>query len=141
MKLYKKNHSILLTAYLKCNDPAIELTVNKYSSALQTLAYCSKVETNNAPQDGCTIITVSDKCEVHLLLKGLIDPAKEIQKIEKKIEFLINTKTKLDQAMAIPEYTTKVPEDVQKTNTDKLTQTITELERLQVAMQALQLMK
>lgn len=63
---------------------------------------------NQTSPEGCTIITVSDKCEVHLLLKGLIDPAKEIQKIHKKLEFLQTTKQKLEQAMNVPNYSTKV---------------------------------
>lgn len=41
-----------------------------YSSAVQTLAYCSKSPVNEQPPDGCTILTVSDKCQVNLLLKG-----------------------------------------------------------------------
>lgn len=63
---------------------------------------------NEAGPEGCTIITVSDKCEVHLLLKGLIDPAKEIQNVNKKLEFLQSTQKKLEQAMNIPDYLTKV---------------------------------
>jgi hypothetical protein len=34
-----------------------------------TLAYCSKVELCTSPPQGCAILTLSDKCEVHLLLK------------------------------------------------------------------------
>jgi hypothetical protein len=34
-----------------------------------TLAYCSKVEFSTSSPQGCAILTVSDKCEVHLLLK------------------------------------------------------------------------
>lgn len=126
---------------MKCNDAITEAIVNKYNTSIQTLAYCSKAEVTSSPPEGCTIITVSDKCEVHLLLKGLIDPEKEIIKMEKKIEFLTNTKSKLDQAMAAKEYLTKVPEDIRKTNTEKLTQTLCELERLEIAMEALKLMK
>lgn len=109
-------------------------------SAILTLAYCSRAFVNNTPPEGCTIITVSDKCEVHLLLKGLIDLQKEISKMQKKIEFLNNTKSKLDQAMSVAGYATKVPEDVQKTNTEKLLQTTSELERLENALKALSLM-
>lgn len=125
---------------MKCNDKITEAIVNKFNATIQTLSYCSKAELTTPPE-GCTIITVSDKCEVHLLLKGLIDPEKELLKMQKKMEFLTNTKTKLDQAMSVQEYMTKVPEDVKKTNTEKLSQTISELERLGIAMESLKLMK
>lgn len=97
-----------MSAYIHSNDASTSEILNKYSSALQTLSYCSKTPVNETSPEGCTIITVSDKCEVHLLLKGLIDPAKEIQKIQKKLEFLQSTQKKLEQAMAVPDYSTKV---------------------------------
>lgn len=110
-----------------------------YSSALQTLAYCSKTEVNEAAPDGCTIITVSDKCEVNLLLKGLIEPAKEITKVQKKIEFLQGKKEKLEKAMSAPDYESKVPAEVRQANIDTLMQSSTELVRLEGALQTLKL--
>lgn len=121
--------------------------MQRYVSALQTLAYCSKVSVVNedtsgaAVPNGCAIITVSDKCEGHLLLKGLIEPAKEIAKIQKKIESLLGTQTKLNGAMNAVDYQIKVPEEVRHNNEEKLLQTGTELERLQVAIEALKLME
>lgn len=43
--------------------------IEKFSDAISTLAYCSKLETTCQTPSGCAILTVSDKCEVHLLLK------------------------------------------------------------------------
>ncbi|XP_048525235.1 valine--tRNA ligase [Dendroctonus ponderosae] len=127
-------------AYLHSKDaPTIEI-LKKYASALQTLAYCSKTAVDGASPEGCTIITVSDKCEVHLLLKGLIDPVKEIQKIQTKLDFLQSTKKKLEQAMNIENYATKVPPEVQQSNLEKLSETTIELERLDAALGALKLM-
>lgn len=111
-----------------------------YTSALQTLAYCSKIAVNETAPSGCTVLTVSDKCEVNLLLKGLIDPPKEITKIQKKMSFLESTKDKLNKAIAALDYETKVPVDVRKTNEEKLNQTTIELSRLESALQALKLM-
>ena len=78
---------------------------------------------------------------MNLLLKGLIEPSKEIAKIQKKLEFLENTKNKLNQAMTAADYATKVPPEVQQTNSEKWSQTTIELERLQSAIQALKLME
>lgn len=60
--------------------------------------------------------------------------------MEKKKEALSQTISKLQQAMAADDYTTKVPAEVQKSNSEKLTQSQGEIERLQAAMETLKLM-
>ncbi|KAL1517809.1 hypothetical protein ABEB36_001532 [Hypothenemus hampei] len=127
-------------AYLRSSDEATSEILKNYQLALQTLAYCSKTPVNETAPEGCTIITVSDKCEVHLLLKGLIDSTKEIQKIEKKIEFLRSTKQKLEQGMNVSNYASKVPEDIRQANAEKLLETETELGKLEGALTTLKLM-
>lgn len=87
-------------AFLQCSDIPTSDIIQKYSLPLQTLSYCSTTQVNLQPPEGCAILTVSDKCQVYLLLKGLIEPVKEIAKIKKKLEFLNNTQSKLNQAMA-----------------------------------------
>lgn len=72
--------------------------------------------------------------------QGLIDPQKEMTKLEKKKDALSQTIAKLQQAMAAEDYTTKVPAEVQKTNSEKLAQSQGEIERLQAAMETLKLM-
>lgn len=130
------NNCCFFPAYLFVKDDWVQ----KYSSALCTLAYCSKIEFNvNAPV-GCAILTVSDKCEVHLLLKGFIDPVKELEKIVKKQEQLKETRNKLEQTMSAGDYTVKVPEKVREANDEKLSQTNTELERIEKAIETLKLM-
>ncbi|XP_041978803.1 valine--tRNA ligase isoform X2 [Aricia agestis] len=107
-------------------------------SKVQSLA--NSELSDGQPPAGCSILTVSDKIEVHLVLKGLIDPQKEITKLEKKKETLSQTISKLQQAMAADDYSTKVPAEVQKANSEKLTQSQGELERLNAAMESLKLM-
>lgn len=129
-------------AYLVTADPTTATTLTKYAASLQTLSYCSTttVAPVNSIPTGCSIITVSDKCEVHLLLKGLIDPVKELEKMGKKLDFLQGVKNKLESAMNAADYTSKVPQDVQESNKEKFSQTVTELERLESAMESLKLM-
>jgi valyl-tRNA synthetase len=74
-------------------------------------------------------------------LQGLIDPAKELVKLQKKQDQLEQQVRKLKQAMAAPDYIVKVPEEVRLSNTDKLTQTEGELVRLLSAMNALKTMQ
>jgi valyl-tRNA synthetase len=74
-------------------------------------------------------------------MQGLIDPAKELVKLQKKQDQLEKQVKKLMQAMAAPDYAVKVPEEVRLSNADKLTQTEGELVRLLSAMSALRAMQ
>ncbi|XP_022901462.2 valine--tRNA ligase [Onthophagus taurus] len=128
-------------AYIMCGDAITEMIVKKYVSALETLSYSSKIEINcTAPEASCTIITVSDKCEVHLLLKGLIDPEKEMAKMTKKIEVLETSKTKLNQTINAGDYTVKVPQEIQQRDSERLAQITVELSRLEAAIEVLKVM-
>lgn len=131
---------LFFLAYLTCSDQLTADIINKLDLPLQTLSYCSKTEINTKAPEGCAIITVSAKCEVHLLLKGLIDPPKEIVKLQKKLDFLQGTEKKLSQLMAAGDYETKVPPEVQQSNKEKLSQTATEIDRLNSAIEALKQM-
>ncbi|XP_018335932.1 valine--tRNA ligase [Agrilus planipennis] len=126
--------------FVKCSDSVTEDIICKYNDALKTLSYCSRADVNVSAPEGCTIITVSDKCEVQLVLRGLIDPEKELAKMRKKLGFLETTKMKLEQAMTIPDYEKKVPQEVQQVNRDKLSQTDVELERIHAAIETLKIM-
>lgn len=114
--------------------------LQKFSKDLSTTAYCSKLSFNESPPSGCAILTVTGQCEVHLLLKGLIQVDKELQKLEKQKNQLIQTIDKLNQAMNSNDYATKVPADVQQSNKDKLNATEAEMTRITSAMESLKLM-
>ena len=53
-------------------------------------------------------------------MQGLIDAAKEIKKLEDKKTRLQNQHKKLTETAAKPDYETKVPENVRKQNTEKV---------------------
>lgn len=77
---------------------------------------------------------------MHLLLKGLIQVDKELQKLEKKKTQLQQAVEKLQQAIQASDYTTKVPIEVQQTNAEKLEQSEAEIVRISAAMNTLNLM-
>ena len=54
--------------------------------------------------DGCAIVTVSDKVSAHLVLKGIVDPVKEVEKLEKKKAALASQLEKLAKSMAGEKY-------------------------------------
>lgn len=57
--------------YIKCSDQNTLEIVTKFKLEISTFANCSKVELINESSvlTGCAILSVSDKCQVHLLLK------------------------------------------------------------------------
>lgn len=126
-------------AFLKCSDSNLEKSLGQYCDVIATLSNCSSVLMTEPPA-GCAIFTASDKCEVHLLLKGLIDPVKETEKLQKKQDSLSQQVTKLEQAMSAADYETKVPSEVRQANSEKLSQSKGEIERLTAAMQQLSTM-
>ncbi|XP_014212181.1 valine--tRNA ligase isoform X2 [Copidosoma floridanum] len=124
--------------YFACRDSEIKKMISKYFDVIGTLAY--SIVSVEEPPSGCTIITVSDKLQVHLLLKGLIDPVKELEKMKKKEKQLKDTIQKLQKSMESPDYEIKVPVEVQQTDKEKLLNSKGEMERLVEAMEALQAM-
>ncbi|KAG7207193.1 hypothetical protein KM043_008878 [Ampulex compressa] len=125
-------------AYIVCGDDYLKKNVLDYQSLIETLAY-SNVK-DGAPPVGCVIITVTEKLQVHLLLKGLIDPKKELEKLTKKEEQLMDVIKKTKMAISIPDYSIKVPLDVQKSNKEKLDNSEGELQHIVDAMIALRAM-
>lgn len=70
----------------------------------------------------------------------MIDTSKEIEKLKKKSDLLTQTVEKLNKAMSVADYETKVPEDVRNANKDKLKQSQDELDRLTEAIGVLKIM-
>jgi hypothetical protein len=91
-----------------------------------------------SPPTGCAVNIVGSNAEVFLLLKGIVDFQKEIEKLKGKQDFTNNQKANLKKAMSIPDYTTKVPENVQQQNTEKIQQLTLELEKLTLAIENFQ---
>ena len=75
--------------------------MTEYRGCVSTLAYCSGVQIGDSPPAGCAIVTVNDKISAHLMLKGLIDPSKEVEKLNKKKAALQQTVEKLKKAMEV----------------------------------------
>lgn len=70
----------------------------------------------------------------------MIDAKKELEKLGKKEEQLLDIIQKTKQAMEVPDYNVKVPLDVQKSNEEKLLNNEGELQRVSDAIAALRAM-
>lgn len=119
--------------YVHCADECSASTVFEFSEAVKTLSYSSKVEilrNQENPPIGCAVAIVNDKCDVNLMLKGFIDLEKEIAKLQKKRAENDKKVIILEEKMAKSEYKTKVPENVQKSEGEKLQQLRCESEKM-----------
>lgn len=125
--------------YLRCSDDETAAIMTKFSDLILTLASGEEVKVimSDLPPEGCAMSTVSAKCEIHMMLKGLIDVEKEITKLEDKKKRLESTAKKLEEAAAKPDYEAKVPQEVRESNAQKLEETQTEIEKLANAVETL----
>lgn len=112
------------TVYLQCTDVETRELLSHYTDVIATLTNASAVivqtTVEKPPPEGCAVMTVSTKCEVHMLLKGLIDVGKEVSRLEDKSEKLKSQLDKLQKAKAMPDYSSKVPVAVQLQNEEKV---------------------
>ncbi|CAB0037005.1 unnamed protein product [Trichogramma brassicae] len=111
-------------AYFVSHENDISEKVKKYTDVIGTLGF--SIVRFEEPPAGCTIITVSDKLQIHLLLK--------------KETSLKSTIEKLKKDMASADYTTKRPVEVQKADAEKLTNSEGEMKILIEAMETLKTM-
>ncbi|KAL5011505.1 hypothetical protein ScPMuIL_010056 [Solemya velum] len=125
--------------YVKCSDEDTANILKRYTDLIQTLSGSSAVHilVNRSPPEGCAFQTVSAKCETHLLLKGLIDIGKEISRLDSKKDRLGSQLKKLTDTSSMVDYSNKVPEDVQKQNSEKMTELSEEIEKLTQAIAVL----
>ncbi|XP_015212607.2 valine--tRNA ligase [Lepisosteus oculatus] len=122
--------------YLQCLDAETDSLVQQYSPYIQTLSSSKSVVALQAktPPEGCAVAIASDKCTVHLLLKGLIDAEKEIAKLTAKEAELRRQLEKLQERMGKADYREKVPAKVQDSDAEKLQQSLTELQKVEEAV-------
>ncbi|XP_066470749.1 valine--tRNA ligase [Tiliqua scincoides] len=123
--------------YLQCLDSETAEAVTRCSEYIRTLSSSMQVlvlTPGKAPPPGCAVAIASDKCTVHLLLKGLIDAEKEISKLAGKKAELQKQILRLRERMDSPDYAAKVPTKVQEADTAKLRQSETELQKAEEAI-------
>lgn len=75
---------------------------------MHILMYRVHLLTSEPVPTGCTMTTVGATCEVHLMLRGMVDADKEVARLEEKIEKLNSQVDKLKKAMSIDGYEEKV---------------------------------
>uniref|UniRef100_A0A8C8VKB1 Valine--tRNA ligase n=1 Tax=Pelusios castaneus TaxID=367368 RepID=A0A8C8VKB1_9SAUR len=124
--------------FLQCLDPDTANAASSCSTYIRVLSSSGHVRVlgpGEAPPTGCAVAVASEKCTVHLLLKGLIDAEKEVSKLAGKQGELQKQIERLQERMETPDYGTKVPPKVQEADTAKLQQSRAELQKVAEAME------
>ena len=105
----------------QCNGSVVSSLVCFWTSRLSPLHCLSSVHCveDGAVPTGCTMVTVGHSCEVHLLLKGLVDPHKEIERLNALIAEKQGGQSKLLDITKAVEYE-KVPIEVRDANKEKV---------------------
>lgn len=113
--------------------------LKEFKLEIETLCYCSTVEVVSEVPQGCAILSIA-QCEVHLMLKGIIEVDKEVAKLEKKSEQLQQLIGNLKKKMSIDDYANKVPVKVQTENSENLKESEIEIDRIRTAIEALKIL-
>ncbi|KAK6627596.1 hypothetical protein RUM44_010074 [Polyplax serrata] len=64
-------------AFIVTSDEALLSTLKKYSLTITTLSVSSTIHFESKPPSECTVVAVSDQCQIHLPLKALMESGKE----------------------------------------------------------------
>ena len=91
-----------------------------------------------APADvprGCVSEPVSSSTEVHVLLKGVIDFAKEVQRLQKEQKTVQTYLEKLEAKVSAKDYAARAPAATQEEDRGKIADTKVGLENIRQAIQ------
>lgn len=114
-----------ITVYLLTKDAETTKSISNEISSIKALVgkgLGNITTTSNSSElpDGLTAIVVSDACTAYLMVKGRIDVDAEISKTQKKIAKIEDSRKRLEKAMAVKDYQTKVKAEVQQADADRL---------------------
>jgi len=119
---------------LKTKEVRDALSVNK--EGFMVLAGVSDIkelaEGEPAPA-GCAVNIVNESVTVYVVLKGVVDAATEVAKLEKKLELLVKQYEALKVKTEESSYEEKVPEKVRAIDADKLSKQSEEIKSIEKA--------
>jgi hypothetical protein len=111
------------TGFLEVADEATGALASAVSGYVQALASAGVVAVlalgAPAPQ-GCAVAVASDRCSIHLQLQGLVDPARELGKLQAKRSEAQRQAQRLQERRAASSYSAKVPLEVQEADEAKV---------------------
>ncbi|XP_038624267.1 valine--tRNA ligase [Tachyglossus aculeatus] len=111
-----------------------------YVRALASAGSVQLLPPGAAAPPGCAVGLASDRCSVHLLLWGLVDPARELAKLQGRRAEVERGAERLRERRAAPGYAAKVPPQVREADAAKLLQAEAELRTVDQAIAVFQKM-
>jgi valyl-tRNA synthetase len=109
--------------FVVARTAAATAAATSFAGGVATLAGCASVtvlSVSDAAPTGCGVTVINEAVTIYLLLRGVVDPAAEIQKLTKKIALVEKQIADLEKKMNMAGYETKVPESVQKDHVEKM---------------------
>jgi len=137
MKEEYLNTKAKATVYLKSHDDSTRETLNKLQDVIATLSNASEIHMLGREESspaGCAVTLIGNRCEVLLMLKGIVDLNNEIEKLKTKEGRIEQQIKKLVEVTEMDDYSNKVPENVRQQHSEKMEQLRLELEKLRVAV-------
>eukprot|EP00002_Diphylleia_rotans_P039329 TRINITY_DN909_c0_g1_i2.p1 TRINITY_DN909_c0_g1~~TRINITY_DN909_c0_g1_i2.p1 ORF type:complete len:1026 (+),score=250.34 TRINITY_DN909_c0_g1_i2:57-3134(+) len=134
--------SARISLYVQALNQEYHELASNYATEIKTLTLASNIEVllKDEPPIGCAINVINDSCNVHIMLKGLIDIDAEIVKLEKKLSALETNYASVFAKTQAAGYE-KVPENVRKQNSEKLTSLEQEIASVKDAITKFQSLK
>ena len=130
--------------YVKSIDAGLERALSEFQDLILTMTNGKMIEflsDGKEQPSGCAFTTLSDKCKIYIMLKGIIDVDKEEVKLNKKKDVLLKSIESLNKEMAKADYGTRVPENVRIKNKEKMSQLTNEVALIDEGIKQLQNMK
>ncbi|CAD5123228.1 DgyrCDS11590 [Dimorphilus gyrociliatus] len=121
---------------IKCEDEVLQNSLTKHKEMIRMLAKGEDVQIVTSANNltGYAMQTVSSKCCVYLKLLGLLNFEKEILRQNNKKDQLVKKLEDLLKKMKIPDYETKVPQNVKEQNEEKKKNIEEEIEKISAAI-------
>lgn len=115
------------------DETIAQLLISQIPTIQTLIKGCTSVSVVTNVKDiptGCLAESVNSNLTAHLLVAGVLDLKKEIVKAEKRIVAIELSVEKLEKQMMVPEYETKIPDDVRESNSKVLSNYRMEIETL-----------
>ncbi|XP_068236622.1 valine--tRNA ligase-like [Palaemon carinicauda] len=128
-----EGHRHKVQGSLITQDQSLASFLEDSVSVVETLARVGSftiIEAAEGPPAGSAVATVSDKTSVYLHLEGLIDPAVEIERLEKKILKLKKSESEMLKKMEHKRFKLRTPLSVQESMENKLSTIRKEMEQV-----------
>jgi len=118
--------------FVSCTSDDVVTAMTSYETSIVTLSSSKSVKLlspNDKPPSGCAYKNVNEKCGINIMLKGIMDLNKEIEKLTKETKKKQDSLASLEKKIQDESYH-KVPTKVKEENEKKMKNLIKEIEEM-----------